>query len=227
MDGGGWQSCTVHKESAGTLTNIGGYRYESAQPDHTHSMLLGALLPALAGITRNNSRRPRLFDLGCGNGSAASAVSAAGYDVQGVDPSPTGIRVANQEFPSLRLEVGSAYDDLRSRFGIVDCVYSLEVIEHVYDPRAFVQSVRAMLGPEGWFILSTPYHGYLKNLALAVTGQMDKHFTALWDHGHIKFWSPRTITALLTEGGFRIHDIQRLGRVPSLARSMFVIAQRI
>ena len=55
----------------------------------------------------------------------------------------------------------------------------------------------------GTAIVSTPYHGYWKNLALAITGRMDAHFTALWDHGHIKFWSMKTLGALLFEAGFR------------------------
>jgi hypothetical protein len=71
-----------------------------------------------------------------------------------------------------------------------------------------------------------PYHGYWKNLALALTGQMDAHFTALWDHGHIKFWSIRTITQLLTEAGFRIIQIQRIGRISPLAKTMMIVVQR-
>ena len=78
----------------------------------------------------------------------------------------------------------------------------------------------------GTAILSTPYHGYWKNLALALSGQMDRHFTALWDHGHIKFWSMRTLTILLEAAGF--HDIrfERVGRIPPLAKAMIAVARR-
>ena len=56
----------------------------------------------------------------------------------------------------------------------------------------------------GEMIISTPYHGYLKNLALAITGKFDRHFTVLWDGGHIKFWSVKTLTKLLNEFGFEV-----------------------
>ena len=79
----------------------------------------------------------------------------------------------------------------------------------------------------GGVIVSTPYHGYLKNLAMAVTGKMDAHFTALWDHGHIKFWSVRTLTILLEEAGFRDLRFLRVGRIPPLAKSMIAIARRL
>lgn len=74
--------------------------------------------------------------------------------------------------------------------------------------------------------MSTPYHGYLKNLALALTGKMDRHFTALWDHGHIKFWSIPTLTTLMVDAGSETIRFRRVGRIPALAKSMIAIAQK-
>lgn len=74
--------------------------------------------------------------------------------------------------------------------------------------------------------MSTPYHSYLKNLALALSGKMDNHFTALWDHGHIKFWSKKTLTLLLREAGFSKVKFFRAGRIPPLAKSMLAVATK-
>lgn len=105
-------------------------------------------------------------------------------------------------------------------------VISLEVVEHVYSPRDYARTLVSLLEPGGTAIVSTPYHGYFKNLAMAVTGKMDTHFTALWDHGHIKFWSIHTLSQLLTEAG--LNDIQffRVGRIPALAKSMIAIGRK-
>ena len=59
-----------------------------------------------------------------------------------------------------------------------------------------------------------PYHGYLKNFALAVTGKMDSHFTALWLGGHIKFFSIQTLGQLLKDAGAKKIQFLRVGRVP-------------
>jgi 2-polyprenyl-6-hydroxyphenyl methylase/3-demethylubiquinone-9 3-methyltransferase len=75
-------------------------------------------------------------------------------------------------------------------------------------------------------IVSTPFHGYWKNLMLAVTGKLDDHFTVLWDGGHIKFWSPRTLRAVLSEAGFQDIRFHRVGRVPLLAKSMMAVFRR-
>lgn len=74
-------------------------------------------------------------------------------------------------------------------------------------------------------IISTPYHGYLKNLALAITGKMDMHFTALWDGGHIKFWSVKSLTQLLDEFGFKVVEFRGSGRLPYIWKSMFIKAK--
>ena len=59
----------------------------------------------------------RLFDLGCGNGSVAAHMADRGWDVTGVDPSAEGIAQANRAYPDIRLEQGSAYDDLAEKYG--------------------------------------------------------------------------------------------------------------
>lgn len=203
---------------------IDGYKYQDSECGHMHGLLMPALLEELKQV--NVSKLP-VFDLGCGNGSVAAAVTQAGYEVMGCDPSATGIETAEKAWPHLKLVTGSGYDDLAAKYGRFNTVYSLEVIEHVYDPRLVVKRVSELLEPGGHFILSTPYHGYLKNLILALTGKMESHFTALWDHGHIKFWSEKTITQLLEEAGFKVLRIRRLGRIPALAMTMMVVAQKI
>ena len=55
---------------------------------------------------------------------------------------------------------------------------------------------------------------------------MDRHFTALWDHGHIKFWSMATLGELLREAGFVDLRFERVGRVPALAKSMIAVARK-
>ncbi|WP_206170002.1 class I SAM-dependent methyltransferase [Sphingorhabdus sp. YGSMI21] len=167
-----------------------------------------------------------LFDLGCGNGSVAASITKEGWEVSGVDPSSEGISAAAKTYPDLHLKEGSAYDDLVSLYGRFPVVLSLEVVEHVYAPREYARTLFDLVEPGGTAIISTPYHGYLKNLAMAVTGKMDKHFTALWDHGHIKFWSIPTLSALLSEAGFNDIRFVRVGRVPPLAQSMIAIAQK-
>jgi 2-polyprenyl-3-methyl-5-hydroxy-6-metoxy-1,4-benzoquinol methylase len=196
-------------------SEIDGYRWENADLNSSHDYLLPTLIRELKNLQAEApDLKRRLFDLGCGNGSVANFLSQRGWGVIGVDPSCEGIEQANALYPHLKLQEGSAYDDLSSRYGRFPIVISLEVVEHVYAPRKYAATLFDLLEPGGTAIISTPYHGYWKNLAMAVTGKMDAHFTALWDHGHIKFWSIPTLGLLLREAGFVEIRFKRVGASP-------------
>jgi 2-polyprenyl-6-hydroxyphenyl methylase/3-demethylubiquinone-9 3-methyltransferase len=168
----------------------------------------------------------RAFDLGCGNGSLARMLHAQSYRVTGVDPSNSGIAMARAALPEGRFEVGSSEDDLAARFGTFPLVVSLEVIEHCYSAHRFAAACFDLLQNGGTLICSTPYHGYLKNLALSVFDKWDEHHTSLHDGLHIKFFSERTLRAVLSEAGFTDVRFIRVGRIPPLAKSLVAIARK-
>ena len=192
---------------------------------HTQAYLLKPLLRLLQQGTPSGGR---ILDLGCGNGALSGQLSRLGYEVVGVDPSASGIAVARQSFPTLSFHQAAATpDDLRAlALPHFDVVISTEVVEHCYAPRQWAAAAYASLKPGGLFICSTPYHGYLKNLALALSGRLDAHFTALWDGGHIKFWSRRTLSQLLREAGFVDLRFVGAGRWPWLWKSMLLAGRR-
>ena len=198
------------------------YRYEDASASHTDAYLWEPICQFL-----QSRQEKRVFDLGCGNGAFARHLKSCGYRVQGVDPSEEGIGKARQADPTTSLEVGNSYEPLVDRFGTFPLLVSLEVVEHVYYPRKFARCVADLLEPGGMAVISTPYHGYLKNLALALAGGMDNHFTALWDHGHIKFWSVRTLTELFKEQGLNLRSVRRVGRIPVLGKSMILTFDKL
>lgn len=208
-----------------SAVDISGYTYQDSELNASHEYLLPALMEALASLNLRQDQK-RIFELGCGNGAIADVLTRQGYAVTGIDASVQGIQQAQQARPHLSLQLGSVYDRLAAQHGRFPVVLSLEVVEHLYAPRDFARTLYELVEPSGTAIISTPYHGYWKNLALALTGKLDHHFTALWDHGHIKFWSVATLGQLLQEAGFRSITFRRVGRIPVLAKSMIAIARK-
>jgi 2-polyprenyl-3-methyl-5-hydroxy-6-metoxy-1,4-benzoquinol methylase len=196
------------------------YRYVNSQPGCVDAYLYNEVLKEIEAIYPR-----RVIELGCGNGRFADRLSKK-CEVVALDSSQSAIEVAKKNFQTASFYRDSVYEDLHRKYGTFDCVVSLEVIEHLFDPRAFVENASHLLNNGGIFLMSTPYHGYWKNLALALSGKMDSHFTALWDGGHIKFWSKKTITEILEEKGFTVLRIKRLGRIPVIAKTMLVIAEK-
>lgn len=209
-------------------TSIPDYGWHSGDAERSHDYLQPVVLTAVRGLAPLRSTPARVFDAGCGNGALLRKLQLSGYEVAGCDASESGVVQARRLCgEQVRVERLSVYEELSGTFGRDwDVVISTEVIEHLYAPRDFVRQVRALLRPGGALVLSTPYHGYLKNLALAATGALDRHFTALWDGGHIKFWSYATLTQLLAEAGFQRFEFYGAGRLPWLWKSMVVVAYK-
>lgn len=199
------------------------YKYHDARMNHSHDYILPEFLKLL---TQYFPKKGKIFEIGSGNGAVANQLTDMGYLVIGVDPSKEGVMQAKESYPNLDLFEGSTQDLLHEKFGSFELVYSLEVVEHVFDPYEFAKTTNSLLSPQGKLILSTPYHGYVKNLCISILNGWDRHFTALWRGGHIKFWSPKTISILLESEGFVINDIKFVGRTRLLAKSMIVVATK-
>jgi 2-polyprenyl-6-hydroxyphenyl methylase/3-demethylubiquinone-9 3-methyltransferase len=198
--------------------------YKTEEPQHTERYLrpvIAAMLPAL-------NPGARVLDIGCGNGYWAGEFLQRGCGVVGIDPSAEGIAIARRIYTKGRFEQTVATDDLLGRLGEApfDLVISTEVVEHLYDPRAWARGAFRALRPGGRLICTTPYHGYLKNLVLAAANKWDSHLGPLWDGGHIKFWSRKTLSELLTEAGFKNIRFRGAGRLPFLWMSMVLSADK-
>jgi 2-polyprenyl-6-hydroxyphenyl methylase/3-demethylubiquinone-9 3-methyltransferase len=175
--------------------------YESAfQPSY-----FPELSPAVMAMLPRPQPGTRLLDVGCGNGFWSQKFAELGYSVVGIDPSESGIREARKAWPGIRFEALAATPDFFKQLGEepFDYVVSLEVVEHLYAPRDWAAGCYSALKPGGRLVVSTPYFGYLKNLVVGLTGRWDKHHLPLWDGGHIKFWSRKTLMELLTGVGFK------------------------
>jgi len=191
-------------------------------PGHIHGHVA---VPVVVQLDRFDART--VLDLGCGNGWFTAALSRCGFDVTGLDISSSGIEIARRAYPELSLQLADAMlppePAMRERF---DAVVALETVDHVARPRLLLQHAWQMLRPGGLLVVSVPYHGYLKNLGLALSGRFDLRLQALEDHGRLKFFSRQTLMALVADCGFVNLECQPLGRVRVVARSILVAARR-
>jgi 2-polyprenyl-6-hydroxyphenyl methylase/3-demethylubiquinone-9 3-methyltransferase len=165
------------------------------------------------------------LDLGCGNGSFSALLRSQNFIVMGCDASASGIALAREAHPEVDFFEHDISNPLPAGFaGAYDAVVSLEVVEHLMQPRHLVARAYSALRPGGVLIMSTPYHGYWKNLSLALTNRFDAHWHPLRDFGHVKFFSRRTLSQLACEAGFSTKQFIRVGRIPAFACSMILVA---
>ena len=205
------------------------YGYAAAGP--TNGDTERELAETIVALTGQIKSIQQVCDLGCGNGYLASRLGATGLRVVGIDASGSGVEIANRHYATdkvyfVKAEIGGALpQDELAPHGF-DAVISSDVIEHLYRPAGLIEAAALLLKPGGYLIVGTPYHSYLKNLALSFLGRWDAHHGVHWDGGHIKFFSERTLRELVGRHGFVDIRFAFYGRAPWLWKNMICISRR-
>lgn len=183
------------------------------------------LLPLVARICRRHATL-NFLDIGTGNGSALPYWKQQGWNVSAMEPDKSGYQFASQ-VSGVDIQMLGVGEKLPPEWcHAFDTAISLEVVEHLFNPQYLVETVSCALKPGGIAIISTPYHGFLKNLALSVANKWDFHHHPLRVGGHIKFWSKSTLIALFQKGPFRFVEFHGAGRLPFLWKSMIMVFQK-
>ena len=163
-------------------------------------------------------RRPlagkRVLDMGCGAGLLCEPLARLGARVTGVDAAHENIAAARAHAASMGMTIDYRIGDPRAvvaeRF---DLICSLEVIEHVTDPAAFVRGLAAVLADGGLMVLSTPNRTSWSRLAMITVGEGLGQIPR-GTHDWNKFIAPDELTAVLTDAGLHVVDTQGFGYDP-------------
>jgi SAM-dependent methyltransferase len=177
---------------------------------------------ALATAARAGER-PRVLDLGCGDGRIAGLLARNGADVTGVDPSPVALERARSahraiEFTSPALDGTLPFDD--GSFGAVVC---LNVLEHVADTQRLMSETRRVSLPGAWIALAVPSHGRLQRTLTALSS-FERHYDPL--EPVLRFYTRRSLTALVEGFGYGELELAEAGGAPLFRRTLLARARR-
>ncbi|HMI20041.1 MAG TPA: bifunctional 2-polyprenyl-6-hydroxyphenol methylase/3-demethylubiquinol 3-O-methyltransferase UbiG [Sphingomonas sp.] len=188
---------------------------------------LRAQIDAIWGLDPRE-RRPlagrKALDVGCGAGLLTEPLARLGAQATGLDAAPENIAAARVHADGQGLAIdyraGSVEDLTAERF---DLVVSMEVIEHVADPAAFIGGLAAALAEDGILILSTPNRTPLSKLALITVGE-GLGMVPKGTHDHTKFLTPGELSALVEQNGLEVVDTTGLSFDP---RTGFVLSSNL
>lgn len=100
----------------------------------------------------------KALDLGCGAGNYAVYLASRGFDVMGVDISPTAIGMAEENARkrglSCRFIAADVLGDLREVDGTFDLAYDWELLHHLYPEQRdqYMRNVSVKLRPRGSYL---------------------------------------------------------------------------
>jgi 2-polyprenyl-6-hydroxyphenyl methylase/3-demethylubiquinone-9 3-methyltransferase len=147
------------------------------------------------------------LDVGCGAGLLAEPLARLGAKVTGIDASSEVIAVARQHASSMGLEIDYRVGDVQALEGQFDLITSMEVIEHVADPGAFVKALAKRLARDGLLVMSTPNATALSRLMMITVGEGLGRIPR-GTHDFDKFLPPDQLKALLSDVGLKCLDIE-------------------
>ncbi len=193
-----------------------------AVPEGVQSPLAKARLAFLLGGLAGGER---VLDVGCGEGWFTQALRGAGFSALGADVAAEPLRRARARDPELELQLLDEREPWPFADAHFDAVWAGETIEHVADTAAWLSELRRVLRPEGALLLSTPAHGVLRRLALALApGAFETHFDPRSDH--LRFYTRASLRALLADFRFVEIEISGLGGLPGARACLLASARR-
>jgi 2-polyprenyl-3-methyl-5-hydroxy-6-metoxy-1,4-benzoquinol methylase len=167
----------------------------------------------------------RVLDLGCGEGAFAAELRGAGASVLAADVAGEPLRRAHARDPQLELALLPAQGPWALPDASFDVVWAGEVIEHVAETAAWLSEVRRVLRSGGRLLLSTPAHGRLRMLALALSRRaFAEHLDPRGEH--LRFYSAATLRQLLVDFRFSDVRVRAAGGPPGARRVLLASAVR-
>jgi len=170
--------------------------------------LLRRLLDPKEVVIPMPNRPRRVLEVGCGSGRTLVALAEKGWDVHGLEPSAAAVATLRAH-RSLPVTVGTI-EDVNLPGESFDLIVATMVVEHLHDPVGDLTKLRSWLRPGGYLSGSVPN---CESWEFRVFGA---DWFALQVPTHLMHFTPRTLTLLLENSGFRRVQIHQQRNVNNL-----------
>ncbi len=144
---------------------------------------------------RTRPRPVRILDVGCGYGFFLKQfLGQGGVELHGIELSASAAAAARESIPAV---IQAPIEEARFDRAF-DFIVSFEVIEHLFDPAAFLGRVKGLLASDGFVLLTTP------NIASPWFWWLRRRWPALHPDSHNHYFSPATLRALAERQGLEV-----------------------
>jgi 2-polyprenyl-3-methyl-5-hydroxy-6-metoxy-1,4-benzoquinol methylase len=176
---------------------VKGRRYTlKADPHSSHSVILGWLA---AGRGR------RLLDVGAADGLLSRRLTTQGWKVTAIEADPVLAEAGAAHCERLVVaDLDRGVPPLDADFDVVVCG---DVLEHLADPARVLAGLVALLAPGGHVVVSVPNVAHLWIRLSLLAGRFDYADRGILDRTHLRFFTRRTLDALVAGAG--LHVVRR------------------
>jgi len=185
---------------------------EKVEAAHDPSKLKRLLrsVPRFRWAVRQLGKLPegsRVLDVGCGEGALLWAAQRLGLRPHGCDLAAPAVELARELVAGANVQVGTI-NDLPCDLGTFDAVLALEVVEHLPNPRPFLERAAELLKPQGILLLTVPNRYRVGAVLKRTLGK--PHSNTDYPPHHFTRWSVGSLRHLLWR---RFREV-RIGSLP-------------
>ncbi len=154
----------------------------------------------------------KILDVGCGDGFFLEEAKKLGWEAHGTEYSDEATEICKSK--NIEVKCG-ALNDLSYPENFFDVVTSFEVIEHINNPVETVSAMRKVVRKGGLVYVTTPNFNALSRYILK------DRYNIIEYPEHLCYYTPRTLTYLFENNGFRERKIRTTGfSISRLRRSL-------
>ncbi|GJL81753.1 MAG: methyltransferase [marine bacterium B5-7] len=188
---------------------IGQYRSHLGQQDDAHShYALHDMLQyySLRAFWPNTFRNKIIADVGAASGSFLDAVSGLAERLIAVEPCQVYHPVLKEKGYDVYSYASNALTDYAGKINIAT---SFQVIEHVTDPRVYLEEIRDLLKPDGILMISTPN---LNDILMKTVPEIYTQF--FYRAAHRWYFDESSLTRCVELAGMKVHAVKYAHRYP-------------
>jgi 2-polyprenyl-6-hydroxyphenyl methylase/3-demethylubiquinone-9 3-methyltransferase len=167
-------------------------------------------------------KNARVLDIGCGGGLLTEAMAASGAIVTGIDAGEVNIRFAKAHLQQSGLAVeyvaGTVEQFSLSANRQFDVITCMEMLEHVPDPAAIIETASRLLRPGGHLFLSTLNRNLRSYLESIMAAEYLLQLIPKGTHTYAQYIRPSELGRWIRGAGMEIIDITGLKYLPLLER---------
>jgi SAM-dependent methyltransferase len=165
-------------------------------PYSSHAVILSLL---------GEGRGRRVLDAGAADGFLAEILTARGFDVTAVERDPVQAERARAKCRDVIVaDLAEAAPTLSGPF---DAIIYGDVLEHLGDPLSALLAVNQTLAPGGLVVVSVPNVAHLWVRLSLLAGRFDYTDRGILDRTHLRFFTRRTLLALLAQAGLAVDTV--------------------
>ncbi|PIE45862.1 MAG: hypothetical protein CSA44_01420 [Gammaproteobacteria bacterium] len=170
---------------------------------------------SLALVAKHIPAASRVLDIGCGAGDLGHYLRAEkDCTVIGIDYSAASLAVAADKLDKA-LQVDLNTQNVHEHVAVddkFDVIVMADILEHLMNPQAVLLSAQQLLKADGKVLISIPNAGYVGALLSLYDDEWNYREEGILDRTHVRFYTKKSIMALLADNGFDGYLCDRVRR---------------